>query len=54
MFSPNNTVYAEGGDLKTTALTDQNYLLWKEGIVYFDNETVLKIMKKLELFSTLK
>lgn len=54
LLSPNNIAYAEGGELKTAALTDQNYLLWKEGIIYFDNETVQEIMKKLELYFDIK
>jgi ferric-dicitrate binding protein FerR (iron transport regulator) len=54
VLSPNNIAYAEGGKLKTAPLVDKNYLLWKEGIIYFDNETVLEIMKKLELYFDIK
>jgi len=54
ILSPDNIAYAQGGELKTAPLLDKDFLLWKDGIIYFDNETVLEIMKKLELYFDIK
>lgn len=54
VLSPDNIAYTEDGKLKTAPLIDKNFLLWKDGIIYFDNETVLEIMKKLELYFDIK
>ncbi len=53
-LTPNNQAYLENGRLKVIALTDQGHLLWKEGIIYFDNESVEDIMSKLELYFDVK
>lgn len=53
-LTPNNQAYLENGRLKIVPLTDQGHLLWKEGIIYFDNESVQDIMSKLELYFDVK
>lgn len=54
VLQPNNMAYLTNDALKTMPISDYNFLLWKEGIIYFDNETVQDIMKKLELYFDIK
>lgn len=54
ILEPNNIAYSHNNEIKTMPLTDKGYLLWKEGIIYFDNETVDQIMTKLELYFDIK
>lgn len=53
-LTPNNRAYLTNGKLKVTPLVDHGHLLWKEGIIYFDNESVPDIMSKLELYFDVK
>ncbi|MDR1884201.1 MAG: FecR family protein [Prevotella sp.] len=50
MLSPNSRVYAENDNLVLADITSQDQFLWKKGILYFDSQTVMSIIKKLELY----
>lgn len=50
MLSPNEKVYAENNKLKLTNIENQDQFLWKKGILYFDNQNVVELFKKLELY----
>lgn len=55
ILSPNQMAYStNSNELITSSIQDHNFLLWKEGIIYFDNETVENIIKKLELYFDVK
>ncbi|MDR3061273.1 MAG: FecR domain-containing protein [Dysgonamonadaceae bacterium] len=49
-LKPNMKAFTEKGELKTGVIEDYNYFLWKKGIIYFDDETVAEMIKKLELY----
>lgn len=50
MLSPSEKVYTENNKLKLTNIENQDQFLWKKGILYFDNQNVVKLFKKLELY----
>lgn len=49
-LSPNERAEVVDGKLKKTIFTDRNFLLWKEGIYFFDDMPLWEIMEKLELY----
>ncbi len=53
-LSPNQKVSLENGRLKTLPIMHSDYFLWREGIISFDNEPVLAVMQKLELYFDVK
>lgn len=50
LLQPNNKVYKENNRLQTANIEDFDYLLWKEGIISFEDEPVDKMVSKLELY----
>ena len=49
-LQPNEAVTLEAGQFVKSTPDNLDYLLWKEGIYAFDDETFADIMKKLELY----
>lgn len=54
LLSPNKKVYAENNKLILASLESQDQFLWKKGILYFENQDVKDIFKKLELYYNVK
>lgn len=50
LLHPDNRAFRDNGVLKMASIEDYDHFLWKEGIIYFDNETVTEILKKLEFY----
>lgn len=53
-FQPNQRAYVENDKLQIGAITHLDYLLWKEGIISFDDEPVDAMINKLELYFDIK
>lgn len=54
MLAPNNKVYAENNKLILSNIETQDQFLWKKGILYFENQNVEGLLKKLELYYDVK
>lgn len=53
-LQPNKRVYVENDKLQTGNIEHMDYLLWKEGIISFDDEPVDVMVSKLELYFDIK
>ena len=54
IMNPNEHVRYEAGKFNKSLIEDYNYFRWKEGLICFNNESVYKIMEKLELHYDVK
>lgn len=54
VLKPGNKVFLSEGLLKTGRIEHENYFLWKEGILSFNDEPVESMMRKLELYYDVK
>lgn len=54
MLSPNSRVYEDNNRLVLTDIESQDQFLWKKGILYFENQDVNDLFKKLELYYDVK
>jgi ferric-dicitrate binding protein FerR (iron transport regulator) len=54
LLKPHDMIYQKGNTLIKKSIDDFNYFLWKDGIISFDNESFLDMVKKLELYFDLK
>ena len=50
MLKPGEEVTMQGGNMSVSAIVNPNYFLWKDGIYRFDNESLLEILQKLQLY----
>lgn len=50
LLSPNERVYAENDKLILTRIDSPDHFLWKQGILFFENQTVEEIFKEIELY----
>lgn len=50
VLEPSERVYLENSRLVKSPIVQYNNFLWKEGIIFFDNEPFEKMMAKLELY----
>jgi len=50
MLKPGEEVTMQGGNMSVSAIVNPNYFLWKDGIYSFDNESLLEILQKLQLY----
>lgn len=53
-LQPNKRAYLENNKLQTGNILHLDYLLWKEGIISFDDEPVDAMVSKLELYFDIK
>ncbi|MEG2066723.1 MAG: FecR domain-containing protein [Tannerellaceae bacterium] len=54
VLSANEQVMIKGGSMKVTPILSNQPFLWKEGIYSFENELLINILKKLELYYDVK
>ena len=50
MLRPGDEATIEGGNISVSEIVNPNYFLWKDGIYSFDNESLLEILQKLQLY----
>lgn len=50
VLRPGNEATIEGGNISVSEIVNPNYFLWKDGIYSFDNESLLEILQKLQLY----
>jgi ferric-dicitrate binding protein FerR (iron transport regulator) len=50
MLKPSQELVLQGGEALISEITNPNYFLWKDGIYSFDNESLLEIIQKLQLY----
>lgn len=50
VLKPNEQVSYKNGKLSVSPISNADYFLWREGIYSFDNERLIDIMQKLELY----
>lgn len=50
ILEQNTMVYLSNGILQKKGITEYNNLLWREGLICFDNESVEELIDKLQLF----
>ena len=50
LMKENENLKLQDNKLISTQMTDHEYLKWKEGVLYFNNETVEAIINKLRLY----
>ncbi len=50
MLKPGEEVTMQEGNMSGSAIVNPNYFLWKDGIYSFDNESLLEILQKLQLY----
>jgi transmembrane sensor len=50
MLKPNQEVILQGKNVSISEITNPNHFLWKEGIYCFENERLLDIIEKLQLY----
>lgn len=50
ILKPNEQVYFENGNLSISPILNPDHLLWREGIYAFNNERLIDILQKLELY----
>ena len=53
-LKPNEQVTIRGGQMQVENITFSDYFLWKDGIYCFENERLISIIKKLELYYDIK
>lgn len=49
-LQPNEKLFLSGSQLMKERIRDYDYLLWKDGLICFDDETVNSMVDKLELY----
>lgn len=54
LLQPNEKAYSNRGRLTTSAITQYDYFLWKEGFICFDDITVGELFEKLQLYFDVK
>lgn len=54
ILKPNEQVIIKGNRMNVNKITHPDYFLWKDGIYSFDNELLIDILKKLELYYNIK
>lgn len=54
ILSPGNKAYKEGSSLFCKAIQEHDHLLWKEGVISFDDERIEDILEQLELYYDIK
>lgn len=54
ILKPDERVTIEGGRMVVSAIPHADYFLWKDGIYSFENELLIDILKKLELYYDVK
>lgn len=54
LLQPNERVYRKNNKLQTENIGSLDYLLWKEGVISFDDEPVDRMVSKLELYFDVK
>ncbi len=50
ILKPDQRIYLEANSLVVAPITDRNHILWKDGILSFDNESFSSMVEKLELY----
>jgi transmembrane sensor len=50
LLKPNQEVNLQGGKASISEITNPNHFLWKDGIYCFENERLLDIIEKLQLY----
>lgn len=53
-LQPNEKVYRKNDKLQLSNIEHFDYLLWKEGVISFDDESVYTMVNKLELYFDIK
>ena len=54
ILKPNQQVSYENGKLSVSPILNSEHILWREGIYSFDNEKLIDIIEKLELYYDVK
>lgn len=54
ILKPDERVTIEGGQMAVSTIPHADHFLWKEGIYSFNNELLINILKKLELYYDVK
>ena len=54
ILKPNEQVTIRGKDMTVSEIFNPDHLLWKEGIYSFDNEPLIDIIEKLQLYYDVK
>ena len=50
LLKPNQEVILQGGKASISGITNPNHFLWKDGIYCFENERLIDIIEKLQLY----
>lgn len=50
VLKPGEEASINGGNIMVSEIVNPNYFLWKDGIYSFDNESLLEILQKLQLY----
>lgn len=50
IIKPNQEVFYKCGELTVSTISNTDHLLWRDGIYSFDNEKLIDIIEKLELY----
>jgi ferric-dicitrate binding protein FerR (iron transport regulator) len=50
VLRPGDEATIDGGNISVSEIVNPNYFLWKDGIYSFDNESLLEILQKLQLY----
>ena len=53
-LEPHTRVSLIDGKLRKTSFSDEQYFLWREGIIYFEGESVKNMLDKLQLYYDVK
>lgn len=54
LIRPNERIYEENNNLLIAPITDLNHILWKDGVLSFDDLSFNELVNKLELYFDLK
>jgi ferric-dicitrate binding protein FerR (iron transport regulator) len=54
LLSPNQQIIFKGEEMQLEPISNPDHLLWREGIYAFDNERLIDILTKLELYYDIK
>lgn len=54
ILKPNEQVIIKGNQMNVNKIIHTDYFLWKDGVYSFDNELLIDILKKLELYYNVK
>lgn len=50
MLEPNQRLYTKGQQVVKAPITHFKHFLWREGIISFENESFVEMVRKLELY----